>query len=396
MDDIHNKIFAIAANFPPNKLTYPTISTFTPCFISIFYYLNNMDHLMTFTDRWTNNCMGWVPPYSQIYICMLLYIQTMRAMQASGYLLPSLSSLLGDFCHQFPLQNLWIPVFHATTHLPNLNIFISRLNSICAAATRPNVTFQLFSSDVDGPSYMANLFRQPCDQSDNEHANLTSPGACLTYPGSLDLWQEANFQLPFLNIPQPLDVNSTEVNDNWSSFLRLAEDSSWFGSVAAMMATYCMFWKGSVPLYDCSASSSAAGSVRCTATDTNVFDPPKWTAEAGNHNATQHDNPHQVGHYSMRCDLSLVFNAATSLDDISLNQINAGNTYNIYLSPNDDGHATLRRGVFWSIYPDAFTRSGIEVYRAVIPIIAREYHSYSRIDSDELSETSMLYPRTFG
>ncbi|RID73814.1 hypothetical protein BRARA_B00941 [Brassica rapa] len=389
MDNIHNAMCATAANFPLTKVTYPAISTFTPCFISIFYYLNSMDHLMTSTERWTNNCMGWVPPCSQLYIAMLLYIQTMRAMQASGYLSPGseISSLLGDFCYLFPLQNLWIPgplvdAFRsvacfspsasrrfgnitpalpsspgwsrarryriadaATTHLPNINIFISRLNSICAAATRPNVTPEIFFRDVDGPYYMANLFSQPCDQSENEQANLTSPGACLTYSGSLRLWQDANYQLLFLGSPQSLDVNATEVDDNWSNFLRLSGHSTWFGKVAAMMGKYCQFWKGSVPLYDCSASSSAAGAVRCTATDTDVFDPPHWTAQAGNHNATQHANAHQVGHYSTRSYLSLVFKAATSVEDISRAHISAANTYNIYLSPNDDGHAG--RAQYW-------------------------------------------------
>ncbi|KAG2280096.1 hypothetical protein Bca52824_051316 [Brassica carinata] len=361
----------------------------------IFYYLNSMDHLMTSTERWTNNCMGWVPPCSQLYIDMLLYIQTKRAMQASGYLSPGseISSLLGDFCYLFPLQNLWIPgplvdAFRSvacfspsasrrfsnvtpalpsspgwsrarryriadtgTTHLPNINIFISRLNSICAAATRPNVTPKIF-------------FRDPCDKSDHELANLTSPGACLTYSGSLRLWQDANDRLLFLGSPQSLDVNATEVGDNWSTFLRLSEHSTWFGS----------FWKGSVPLYDCSASSSGAGVVRCTATDTDV-----------NHNSTQHANPHQVGHYSMRSNLSLVFKAATSVEDISMANIFTANTYNIYLSPNDDGHRALHRGMFWNIYPDAYTRSGIETYPDVIPSLARDYHSYSRIDSDGLS-----------
>lgn len=384
---------------------------------------------MTYTERWTNNCMGWVPPFSQIYISMLLYIQTMRAMEASGCLPigSEIRSLLRDFCNIFPLQNLWIPgplvsafksvacfspsasrrfgnvtpalprspgwsrarryriADAATTHLPNINIFISRLNSICSAATRPNVTSEIFFHDVDGPNYMANLFSQPCDQSANEQANLTSPGACLAYSGSLGLWQHANYQLPFLGIPQSLDVNATEVDDNWTTFLGLSEGASnWFGSVAAMMGKYCRFWKGSVPLFDCSASGSAAGSVRCTATDTNVFDPPHWTAQAGNHNATQHANTHQVGHYSMRYDLFLVFKAATSIEDISVDHILAANTYNIYLSPNDGGHGALRRGHFWSIYPDAFTNSEVKIYPGVVSSLAQNYHSDSGIDSNDL------------
>ncbi|KAF8047728.1 hypothetical protein N665_2852s0003 [Sinapis alba] len=374
-------MYATAAN--------PSISTFTPCFISIFYYLNIMDHMMTSTKQWTNNCMGWVPPFSQIYTCMLLYIQTMRAMKASGYLSPGseLSLLLGDFCNEdseMLLQRSPRLQDGLKLDLPNLNLFISRLNSVCAAATRPDMTSDLFLRDVNGPNYMANLFSQACDQSDHEQANLTSPGACLTYSGSLRLWQNANSQLALLGIPKCLDVNATEFNDNWTTFLRLSEDATWFGSIAAMMAKYCQFWKGSMPLYDCSASGSAAGAVRCTATDTDVFDPPHWTAQAGNHNATQHANPHQVGHYSMRSNLSLVFKAATSVRDISVSHIFAAQTYNIYLSPNDDGNNALRHGHFWSIYPDAFTKSGIHIYPGVISYLARDYHSHSRIDSNDL------------
>lgn len=54
--------YVSAANFPLTRLIYPTISTFTPYFATVFYYLNYMDFLMTSTECWTDDCVGWVLP----------------------------------------------------------------------------------------------------------------------------------------------------------------------------------------------------------------------------------------------------------------------------------------------------------------------------------------------
>ena len=66
---------------------------------------------MAFTKRWTDNCMGWVPPISQMYISVLVYVQIFRAMDAAGLLTPgsSISNFLVVFINVFPLAELWIP-----------------------------------------------------------------------------------------------------------------------------------------------------------------------------------------------------------------------------------------------------------------------------------------------
>ncbi|KAL3337669.1 hypothetical protein AABB24_030009 [Solanum stoloniferum] len=109
--NIETAILASASNFPIQRITYPGESTFIPCFISVLYYLNQMDHLMVSTKRWTDNCMGWVPPYSQIYISILLYIQVIRAMDSAGIFLVGsrLPIFLRELETLFPFTNLWIP-----------------------------------------------------------------------------------------------------------------------------------------------------------------------------------------------------------------------------------------------------------------------------------------------
>ncbi|WMV30616.1 hypothetical protein MTR67_024001 [Solanum verrucosum] len=183
------------------------------------------------------------------------------------------------------------------SHLPNISIFISRLHSICSIATRPAVTEHLFCNDVDGPRFMATLFSQACVHDENELINVASPGASLTYAGGLRLWQNAAANLSFYDLPSPLDISVDHVENDWISALTMNNSSSWLGPLAAMMAKYCQFWKGSCSLADCSPDGSATGSVRCVATGgTNVFQGPVWTNETGSHNNFQHGNANQVGH----------------------------------------------------------------------------------------------------
>jgi hypothetical protein len=179
--------------------------------------------------------MGWVPPYSQIYVGILFYIQTFRAMECAGLLSPGseILSLLNGFWTQYSLNDVYVPgplvqcfkniscfsptatyrfgnvspsipsrpgwsqdrsyrlQDHLTTHLPHIYLFASRLRSTCNAATRANVTESSFATDVDGPRYLATLFNQPCDHNSNEIANLTGPGASHVYAGNLILWQNS-------------------------------------------------------------------------------------------------------------------------------------------------------------------------------------------------------------
>ncbi|WJX38228.1 hypothetical protein P8452_25914 [Trifolium repens] len=201
---------------------------------------------------WTDNCMGWVPPYSQIYVGILFYIQTFRAMECAGLLSPGseILSLLNGFRTQYSMNDVYVPgplvqcfkniscfsptatdrfgnvspsiparpgwsqnrsyrlQDHLTTHLPNIYLFASRLRSTCNVAT--------------------------C-------ANIDNLGCC----------------------PVLLDVDKHEVDNNWTSFLGFDESIEWFGSLNAMMAKYCQFWRASRPLSECPPGGFAAGAVIC-------------------------------------------------------------------------------------------------------------------------------------
>lgn len=108
---IETAIAATAVNFPLTRMYNPRVSTYIPCFATILYYLNCMDFLMAATKRWTDNCLGWVSPYSQIYISVLFYIQVMRAMESSDTLRigSDISLFLREFLILYPLEDLRVP-----------------------------------------------------------------------------------------------------------------------------------------------------------------------------------------------------------------------------------------------------------------------------------------------
>ncbi|KAL5701720.1 hypothetical protein ACHQM5_027030 [Ranunculus cassubicifolius] len=359
--------------------------------------------------------MGWVPPVSQIFISVLLYIQTIRAMDVAGLLMPGseLRQLLRDFCQCFPLNTMWIPgplvyafknlaAFSPSatgmfgnvtpalptypgwtrarrysitaphhTHLPNISYFISRLRSTCAAATMANATEASFANDVDGPCHLSTVFRVPCNNDENERLLVSSPGAALSYAGSLSMWIDASDFLLDL-VPPTLDINAAaEIGDSWIQFLRFDHNINWFGPLATVMARYCQFWKGSCPLSECSPTNSAAGAVRCVADQgTDIFNPPEWVAATGEHNHTQHGSANQTAHYNMCYISHLTFRAFTTVQDLPKSNIYAALTYHMNLAPNDAGLPLLAQGPFWDVKPNAFAGSGIQVYQGIHTIIA--------------------------
>ncbi|KAL9663108.1 hypothetical protein QQ045_027945 [Rhodiola kirilowii] len=109
--NIETYIYSTAASFPPHVVRYPALSTFIPNAATLMYFVQYMDFTMSSTKRWTDNCMGWVPPYTMIYVATLFYIQTLRAMDAAGAISPSSEHyfVLSSFLTQFPVDNLWIP-----------------------------------------------------------------------------------------------------------------------------------------------------------------------------------------------------------------------------------------------------------------------------------------------
>jgi hypothetical protein len=425
---VETLIYNTSMNSPFRSITYPQISTFLPCFATPMCYLTHMDNLMASTKRWTDNCMGWVPPYSQIYVGILFYIQTFRAMECAGLLSPGseILYLLNGFQTQYSMNNVYdvpgplvqcfkniscfsptatdrfgnvspsIPARpgwsqnrsyslqdHLTTHLPNIYLFASRLRSTCNVATCANVTESSFATDVDGPRYLATLFNQPCDHNSNEIANLTGPGASHVYAGNLELWQKAAAQIYNLGCcPALLDVDEHEVDNNWTSFLGFDESIEWFGILNAMMAKYCQFWRASRPLSECSPSGYAAGAVVCRQLSGSLFNEPCWNAPTGTHNATNHKSDNQIGHYSMNQSSTLKFSATTTIEDIPEANLFAASTYNVNLLPASSDAANYHHGKFWDIFPNTHELTRAQIIPGVLATITREFHSDSRIYPD--------------
>ncbi|WJX32176.1 hypothetical protein P8452_20533 [Trifolium repens] len=392
---VETLIYNTSMNFPFRSITYPRISTFLPCFATPMCYLTHMDNLMASTKSWTDNCMGWVPPYSQIYVGILFYIQTFRAMECAGLLLPGskILTLLNGFRTQYSMNNVYIPgplvqcfkniscfsptatdrfgnvspsiparpgwsqdrsyrlQDHLTTHLPHIYLFASRLRSTCNAATRANVTESSFATDVDGPRYLATLFNQPCDHNSNEIANLTGPGASHVYAGNLELWQKAAAQIDNLGCcPVLLDVDEHEVDNNWTSFLGFLMN-----------------------LLNAVVGRQLSGS---------LFNEPCWNAPTGTCSATNHKSVNQFGHYSMNQTSTLKFSATTTIEDIPEADLYAASTYNVNLLPAKSDPANYHHGKFWDIVPNTHELTRAQIIPGVLATITREFHSDSRIYPD--------------
>lgn len=426
-------MFEAAANNPFASLRSPAPSTFVPNASVLFFHLMYMDHLMANTKRWVDNCLGWAPPISQMYIGVLFYIQTLRAMDSASLLTPSyeFSTLLMTFINVFPLTDLWIPgplvayfrhissfwpsasdqfgnvspeipptpewsrndfyvIDNATyapnapnalnLHLPNIAAFVSRLRTICATATTANMTQSTFVASVDGPIRAANMFQIALNNGANEQLLLRGPGLNLAYPENLQMWINASYRLASNSIPFDLNAGAAagDVENDWSTFIRFDNNQHhWFGSTAAIMAKYCQFFHGSAPLSEIVPNSSAAGAVKLRfsgATDINTA--PTWHAAVPG-------PPAVAAHYTLRTNARVVLNGRCAVEDIPTAHLYAGMTFAINAYHNQNAQNDLRKGRFWTLGPDTSGRDNIEVLPGTLTTIVRRYHSDTRIAAEK-------------
>jgi hypothetical protein len=416
-------ILSAAVNLPPAIFERPAPSTFVPNLAPIFYILNYMDFLMCSTKRWTDNCMGWVPPYSQMYIGVLLYVQVMRSMEAAGNIAPGsqISNVLLAFNNLFPMNELWIPgplvnafksisAFQPFTNnlfgnvtpmlpaspgwtaarhhrlgavfehlLPNISIFISRLRVICTTAVTANMTEMDFMIHQNGPNATEGYFGHSAANS----ANLTaSPGASLIYGGSLQLWQNASTRINFMRVPADL-VAATPTIDEWTSVMRFdqfANEHIWFGPVSAMMAKYCQFFNGSAPLSSCPPTTSAAPAVKCRTTGaTDLMNPITVTAAAGNGTSHTIGNANAAAVLILRNNARFIINARNVIPDLPDAHYFSGITFGLNAYQTQAHQNAMRNGDFWTIAPDYSGRDNIEVMPGLLAAITREYHSDTRL-----------------
>jgi hypothetical protein len=426
-------MYKAAANNPFEEYKQQAFSTFVANLAPMMYILTIMDAHMLSTRRWTDNCGGWVPPYSQMYISVLAYVQIFRAMNASGALFVGdpIHAFLTHFESMYPLNELWIPgplagCFSAISafwpsindefgnvtpfvkaypgwnhanhyrftdaqvlYLPNISIYISRLRTICTTATAANMDDATFANHVDGPNFARTLFGQVIANTNDEQAQMSSPAASFAYGGDLRIWTNAATKLTHNQIPTDLAVAApgTNVANSWPAALRLyamMNDRKWFGPVSAIMAKYSQFFKGSVSLGECSPVSSAAGSIKCDSLATStLWAPPEWHPAAGTGTSNQHGNGNAQAHYELKHSAELKLNARCSIREVPDFDKYAGITFALNCYHTAEHNPLNRDGPFWQIRPDTSGRDQINLLPGIQSTIMREFHSDNRIDSSK-------------
>jgi len=425
-------ILKAAANNPLSDVADFSTSTFIANTSVLFYLLNFMDHTMAATKRWTDNCMGWVPPISQMYIAVLYYVQVFRAMDAAGAITPGseISNFLRTFIEIFPLNELWIPgphvaffrsisAFWPSEHdqfgnvtptvpkvpdwsragkyrlgnyenlsnidamLPNISLFITRLRSLVVAASAANVTQDTFTNGTNSPASVETLFGVVVTNDAQEQWLTRHTGFMFSYADNLSLWQNAARNISRLSIPQDLVGGTTIPVNSWAAFLRFAQtpnEHTWFGPVSAIMAKYCQFFNGSASLDSVAPNCSAAPALKLSPNNGNNIDNgPTFVARAGTGASHQRGDANSEAHYLLRDSARCSFEATLALRGVPDAHVYAAMTYAFNMSTSDAASRAYRLGPFWTLGPNAFENDSIEVLPGVLSTIIREYHSDQRI-----------------
>jgi len=267
--------------------------------------------------------------------------------------------------------------------IPNVSLYITRLRSLVVAASVANVTQETFSNGTDSPSSVERLFGQVVDNNNQQQWLIRAPGFPFAYADNLQLWQNAARNISRLSIPQDLVGGTTLPINSWAAFLRFAQfpnEHMWFGPVSALMAKYCQFFNGSVSLDSVAPNCSAAPAVKLSpGEDNNIDTSPTFVARAGTGASHQRGETDTEAHLTLRNSARSVSNATLALRGVPDAHVFAAMTYAFNMSTTDTASRAYRLGPFWTLGPDAFERTGIEVLPGVLSTIIREYHSDQRI-----------------
>jgi hypothetical protein len=417
-------ILKAAANCPFADLTYPKRSTFVPNAATMFAMLQEMDLIMSGTKRWIDNSLGWAPPISQMYISVLFYYQIFRAIKGSGSLTHDQLLFVMNFETTFPLSELWIPgplvagfralssfqpdttefigpvtvyvpttpgwslnsQFRMNAHteriLPNVSFFLSRLHDISTLATSAE-TDAGWATHTNGLSYCESINGLALSNDAASTMIMSAPGMKTVVPGDRQLWRNCAARLTSIGIPDRLNQLSDPEN-TWTAFLFMSsEDQYWFGSVSAIMAKYCQFFHGSVPVSEMNATSNPTGAVKQSfAANSSLHDAPVFNAHAGNNNDHHHGSANAVAHYTLSNARRIITDATVAIRDLPDAFIYTALTYNLNCYPTANLTIANRIGVFWTIVPDTKSRNNNEVFPGTLSTITREYHSDVRIPAD--------------
>jgi hypothetical protein len=268
-----------------------------------------------------------------------------------------------------------------TFFLPNISVFISRMRVVCATAMQAGMTQANFIHSMNGPLQQSQLFQTQVTQAQHFANALASPGAAFAYPGNLTMWQNAGYRISHNLIPADLDFAQNAVANNWTSFFRFDNNQHvWFGNVAAIMAKYCQFFHGSVPLGEIMPNCSAAGAVKLRhAAGTNIHTGPTYVAGT----PAAPPAPAVPAHITFRHDARLTLNGRIAVQDVPTAHVYAAMTYAFNSYATNASQNIYRQGRFWTLGPDTDGRENIEVLPGVLTTIMRRYHSDVRIAADK-------------
>lgn len=395
-------------------ISRPQKSTFYPNMQMLFAVLDEMDQKMANTHRWIQNCQGWNPMISRIYMSVISILQVFRTMRHAGILPTPLTAFLRRIESLVPPTETYVPgplvpyinalsvvlatsgdtLGAVTPALPqtpgwsharmyraddaiahgigNVAALISRLNGIYASRGAQPWSGQNPITDSVIPA----IFGQNCADIDAFHRVLASPGFQKRVALNSQLWESSFQQREYIGLPQAPDFNAgVAVNDTWADYLMLANEDSqqWFGRLAAIMAAYCKFWQFSATLNDCGPSNSAVPLVKLAHTNRTTAYTHLGPFVAATHSFPTRGTPH-----------ILVAEAKHVMVDFNESYVQGALVTQINCFPNIAGHPPTRFGDFWTIGPDVQIVRPLEILASAQTVLVKKFHSSSEVKEDNL------------
>lgn len=300
------RLLSCVAQFPFHTVRQDEVTYVIPDCNLLFYVLSEMDTLMAATTRFTCSVPDWVPYVSQLYISVLVYYRLLTVQNEAGRIDPVQRQVLGTLNETFDARSLTVPgplvtffqslgavngpterfgnytfglpsnlgVTQRRHYLPQNNLGRLLPNIILTLDQLMNLIARNIVQNVDESDNMyVNVFNNLAANVQPERIVMLSPNArnnpfCLqrqleAFHGQLAAWRSL---LPFnLGVNPPISAYTTGNNANNLSLWQIMGFTGalgnvnnsyyWFRKVAAVMQTYCSYFRSSVSI----AAFSPAG-----------------------------------------------------------------------------------------------------------------------------------------
>ncbi|CAQ53730.1 coat protein [Chondrostereum purpureum cryptic virus 1] len=392
-------ITRIAICYPMSTDSVLVPSWFLPSSRYLYRIVQEMDIIMLNTHRFTQSVHAWSPLVSRVYIAVLFWIQTIRCMQATGFLPREGIAFINELLQDFPARTLVVPgplvslfrslcasspsfgtygdVFPA---FETAGIGASPANCFTLNSARfpqwymlmPNVALLLdqltcfTQACVNNPATIGDfvigddLFGTPFDGTIGSHRQQrVAPG--MTEPVYFNTKAAENHasMRNLMALPTRLNYdpqNATPLTLN--EMFRFNTDKRWFSRIISTMTVYSKFFDGSVTLYECPPVGPPAAQVSMVRTQPMRF-------EASNTAQAMETESFESTAISVNRSLSLHDEKVALAALINETLVSTG---------DQPIYAAQRLGPFWNISP---TRR--QAYRFdpsfVLPSVIRDHYA---------------------